>query len=188
MRGIHCSIMARVVNMTVLCRLCETFDLRGLAARDGRFVYDPHIFTAARFRSGVPKYTAALFANGHVTLTGVKTRLEAVQAIKHFCRVLSGVVATNVECVSLRVANHVGTFDAGQKLCLVELYAHLRDNGCTYETELFPGLIFPCKSLGVTITFFASGKVNFTGFKRIQELRRIQTRLEFIVANYRTKS
>ena len=179
--------MARVVNMTILCQLSSAakFNLKSLAEKCESFIYNPHVFTAVRYRNQNPRYTAALFCNGRVTLTGVKSRREGLDSINNFCKVLEEQDMSKVRCVSFKVANHVGTFDTKQTLNLNRLYTTLRNDGCTYETELFPGLIHPCKKLNTTITFFTSGKVNFTGFKRKHDIRAIQREIKQIVSRYK---
>ena len=180
----YCTTMARVVNMTIACELHGLFNLKQIAERNLNFKYDPRVFTAARFRCHDPNYSALLFSSGRVTLTGVNSLERGRQAIRHFCVNVLGEIGYETHCKKLKTDNYVGTLDLHQKLNLPTLYQQLRGPNCSYETELFPGLILRMPQLNATCLFFSSGKINFTGFKRKHDIRKIQRQIKFIVYQY----
>lgn len=161
--------MAKVVNMTVMCNLTGTFNLCKL--RELGFTYDPTRFTAARYRSQSPRFSALLFANGKVTLTGICTREGAKEALHHLCNLLA--TESPVSFSGFTILNQAGTIDLKRRIHLPELYKTLRGPFCSYETELFPGLFFRSVPHGVTLTFFSTGKVNFTGIRRTSQIKHV---------------
>lgn len=170
--------------MTIACELQGRFDLCEVANRNTAFKYNRRVFTAARFRSHQPNYSALLFSSGRVTLTGVNSLTRGREAIRHFCSSILKPMGYATNCKRLKADNYVATIDVNRRLSLPTLYQQLRGPNCSYETELFPGLIFRMPQLNTTCLFFSSGKVNFTGFKRKHEIRKIQREIKFIVCKY----
>ena len=172
--------MAKVVNMTVMCNMTCKFNLCEL--RELGFKYDPTRFTAARYRSYSPRYSALVFSNGKVTLTGICTRKKAKEALHHLCNLLA-TPAKPVAFTGFTVSNRAGTIDLEQRINLTQLYEVLRGPFCSYETELFPGLFYRSVPHGVTLTFFSTGKVNFTGIRRSRQIKQAVKLIRFILQN-----
>ena len=74
----------------------------------------------------------------------------------------------NFKPINFSLRNMVLSYAVGRAINLVEFYDRHKSK-CSYEVELFPGLIYRSQSPKVTFTLFASGKVNATGIKTENE-------------------
>ena len=172
---IHLTTMSTTVNMTIMLKLSTNIDLRELETRSDDIVYCPEVFSGAKFRCLSPSYSALIFRTGAVTLTGIKSMEAGQKAAEHLIAKLAGLGLT-LDIVSLNVKNHVLSFNAGIPIHLPSFYEK-HSSESSYETELFPGLIYKPKAMKVTILIFSSGKMIATGIRDNDQIINVQALL-----------
>ena len=102
--------------------------------------YNPQKFAAATIRIVYPRTTALLFTSGNVVCTGGKTKLESRWAARKYVRLLQK-RGMRVYLKNYKIQNIVATAFLD---CAMKLREFTNDYGvyCSYEPELFPGLVF----------------------------------------------
>jgi transcription initiation factor TFIID TATA-box-binding protein len=115
-----------------------------------------------------PKSTALIFASGKMVCTGAKSETEARLAARKYARILQK-LAFAVSFKEFKVQNMVGSCDVRFPIRLEGL-ATSHAQFCSYEPELFPGLIYRMISPKIVLLIFVSGKVVLTGAKRREEI------------------
>ena len=68
-----------------------------------------------------------------------------------------------------KIQNIVGSCDLQFAISLEGLSAE-HSNSCTYESEIFPGLIYKMQSPKLVLLIFASGKMVITGAKTKEDI------------------
>lgn len=131
--------------------------------------YDKHKFAAITIRMFDPTCTALLFTSGKLVLTGCRGWYECVLASMHIVRMLR----QRVDGVDFRVSdntiqNIVGHVEVpikkGGMLDLDRLY-DTHCTHCTYQRNMFPGLIFRPDKSPIVLLCFYSGRIVITGGK-----------------------
>jgi transcription initiation factor TFIID TATA-box-binding protein len=157
--GIVPTIQNVVATVQMGCRL----DLRSIVRQARNAEYNPRRFAAVIMRIREPKTTALMFASGKMVCTGAKSEAMAQLAAKKYVRVVQkcGMAA---EFKEFKVQNMVGSCDVQFPIRL-EVLAHSHAMFCSYEPEIFPGLIYKMKQPKVVLLVFVSGKIVLTGAK-----------------------
>jgi transcription initiation factor TFIID TATA-box-binding protein len=133
-----------------------------------------------------PRTTALVFKTGKMIVTGAKDILESENAAKTYVKIIQkcGFSATVSE---FRISNMSATVDFGFPIRLEGLmYAH--HSNCTYEPELFPGLVYRMVDPKVVLLIFVSGKVVITGAKNIESLTQGLTNIHPHLITFRKRS
>src|SRR2546423_11262554 len=110
-----------------------------------------------------PKTTALIFASGKMIVTGAKSENDSKHASRKYARVVQK-LGFNAKFTDFVVRNIIGSCDVGFQIHLERLNSHHR-NFCSYEPELFPGIIYRVIKPEVTLLIFASGKIILNGAK-----------------------
>ena len=68
-------------------------------------------------------------------------------------------------------------------------YQRLKTNNIilNYDPEVYPGLIIHLKIPEVALTIFASGKINFTGAKMLEDIKKAFELLYPLIYRYKNK-
>lgn len=151
------------VNMD--CRL----DLKEIALRARNAEYNPKRFAAVIIRIREPKTTALIFASGKMVCTGAKSEEQSRLAARKYARIIQKLGNDQVKFKDFTIQNIVGSCDVGFPIRLEGLQI-LHQNFCTYEPELFPGLIYRMKQPKIVLLIFVSGKIVLTGAKKREEI------------------
>jgi len=162
-------MMVRITNISATFELGRNFNLRQVADNSEDILYNPKQFSGAKYRCLSPSYSALLFFNGKVTLTGASSDEKVIESANDFCDYLTSLGHNDLSVTNLRINQYVGSLDIGRRLSLTTFYEQHRQE-CTYEIELFPGLMFKSKSCRVTFIMFCTGKINITGSSTYQDL------------------
>lgn len=143
-------------------------DLKKIALHARNAEYNPKRFAAVIMRIRDPKSTALIFASGKMVVTGCKSEMDSKHAARRYGRILQklGFVVTFKE---FKVQNMVGSCDVKFPIRLEGL-AHTHGIFCSYEPELFPGLIYRMVDPKIVLLIFVSGKVVLTGAKKREEI------------------
>lgn len=161
--------MLRVTNISATFELGREFNLRQVADNSEDIIYNPKKFSGAKYRCLSPNYSALLFYNGKVTLTGASSDENVSRSANHFYDYLTSLGHDGMKLSNLHINQYVGCLDIGQRLSLTSFYEQHR-NECTYEIELFPGLMFRSKTCKTTFIMFCTGKINITGSASMADL------------------
>jgi len=174
--------MNRIVNISATFNFGVHINLDSLKALLPSSKYDPRTFSGLIFRYQDLGFTATIFKNGYVVITGTKS-IEDTEMAAAATRDLINDCGYSVRINELELQNIVGAGDFGIKINLEELYERLRKFSAdgiipSLELELFPGLICRFKDTKLSVTIFRSGKFFITGCKKEIEITRIEEMFE----------
>lgn len=151
------------VNMD--CKL----DLKEIALRARNAEYNPKRFAAVIIRIREPKTTALVFTSGKMVCTGAKSEEQSKLAARKYARMIQKLGYESVKFKDFKIQNIVGSCDVRFPIRLEGLQiAH--SQFCSYEPELFPGLIYRMKQPKIVLLIFVSGKIVLTGAKVRDEI------------------
>lgn len=153
-----------VATVNLGCKL----DLKQIALHARNSEYNPKRFAAVIMRIREPKTTALVFASGKMVCTGARSEEAATLAARKFAKIIQK-LDNPVVFKDFKIQNIVGSTDVKFPIRLEGLsYTH--SIFCSYEPELFPGLIYRMKQPKVVLLIFVSGKVVLTGAKKREEI------------------
>ncbi|KAM0674541.1 TATA-binding protein (TBP) [Gurleya vavrai] len=153
-----------VATVNLKCKL----DLKQIALKAKNAEYNPKRFAAVIMRIREPKTTALIFASGKMVITGAKSENASLTAARKFAKIISK-LGFQIEFAEYMIQNIVSSCDIKFNVRLEGLaFAH--SNYCSYEPELFPGLVYRMVKPRVVLLIFVSGKVVLTGAKLRDEI------------------
>jgi transcription initiation factor TFIID TATA-box-binding protein len=178
------SLLIRIQNMSSTANLGVPLDLKKIALKCRNTEFNPRRFRAVIMRLREPRATGLLFATGKMVVTGVKSTHNAALAAQKFAYIVERVGFPPKESIDFKVQNIVGTTDLGFPIRLEGLvYAH--SAFCSYEPELFPGLIYRLVQPRVVLLIFVSGKLVITGAKQESDLSQALHKLYPVLVEFR---
>lgn len=129
--------------------------------------YDRRKFAAMTIRLANPSCTLLLFSSGKLVVTGGKSWYEGVLSCLRIARFLQRtLVGVDFWLKSCDVQNIVAHVEVpvgdGGCLDLEAMYTRLNLH-CTYQKNMFPGLIYRPHASPVVLLCFFSGKIVITG-------------------------
>ncbi len=150
--------------------------------------YNPKRFAAVIMRIRQPRTTALIFSSGKMVCTGAKSEDESRLAARKYARIIQKLGFTVIELepdllktkkyfifsfkakfMDFKIQNIVGSIDVKFSIRL-EYFHTCHSQFCSYEPELFPGLIYRMLKPKVVLLIFVSGKVVITGAKLRSEI------------------
>merc|ERR1712100_715254 len=137
-------IVPTLQNIVSTVSLGCTLNLKDIALKARNAEYNPRRFAAVIMRIREPKTTALMFASGKMVCTGAKSEAMSQLAAKKYVRVVQK-CGMPAEFQDFKVQNMVGSCDVQFPIRL-EVLAHSHSIFCSYEPEIFPGLIYKMKS------------------------------------------
>jgi transcription initiation factor TFIID TATA-box-binding protein len=146
-------------------------DLKQIALHARNAEYNPKRFAAVIMRIREPKSTALIFHSGKMVCTGAKSEQEARLAARKYARILQK-LGFSVTFKEFKIQNMVGSCDVRFPIRLEGLASTQHSTFCSYEPELFPGLIYRMADPKVVLLIFVSGKVVLTGAKKREDIYR----------------
>lgn len=136
--------------------------------------YDKQKFAAITMRLQEPSCTVLLFTSGKMVLTGTTNFLDCLVSANHVLALLrQGVPGVRFTMTLPRVQNIVGNVNLNlSENLMVDLNRlHAQENiYCTYQKNMFPGLIYRPVDSPVVFLVFNSGKIVLTGAKSTLDL------------------
>ncbi|RHY45614.1 hypothetical protein DYB34_013679, partial [Aphanomyces astaci] len=175
----YACVMSSFYSMTLRSQSCRNIvgtidvktplDLKTIALHARNAEYNPKKFAAVIMRLRDPKTTALMFSSGKVECihryppTTSSTEANCRLAARKYCRVLQK-LNFPAQYDMFKICNIMGTSDVRFPIRLEGL---LNDHSrfCTYEPELFSGLIFKLVEPKLTFLIFVSGKLVICGAK-----------------------
>ncbi|XP_053720591.1 uncharacterized protein LOC128758557 [Synchiropus splendidus] len=148
-----------VSTVNVGCKL----DLKTIALRARNCEYNPKRFAAVIMRIREPRTTALIFSSGKMVCTGAKSEEQSRLAARKYARIIQK-LGFPAKFMDFKIQNMVGSCDVKFPIRLEGLVLS-HHQFCSYEPELFPGLIYKMLKPKIVLLIFVSGKVVLTGAK-----------------------
>ncbi|EPR78458.1 Transcription initiation factor TFIID [Spraguea lophii 42_110] len=161
-------IVPIIQNVVATVNLGCKLDLKAIALRARNAEYNPKRFAAVVMRIKDPKTTALIFASGKMVVTGARSEESSKKASQKYSRIIQK-LGFDARFSEFKIQNIVSSCDAKFNVRLEGL-AFSHSNYCSYEPELFPGLIYRMVKPKIVLLIFVSGKVVLTGAKLRDEI------------------
>ena len=174
----HIKSEPRIVNITCNANLNCIINLKTILLMEKNVKYNPKKDNFLVIKLEKSNITANIFASGHITCSGAKSKEELFNALKKFKNIIirCGFDA-NIKKKEIIITNIASTCSVDFMIPLSKLYAHLKNISKSGEIvqkpEKFPGLIYR-KKIGesnICYIFFNSGKINITGVKKEEHIQ-----------------
>mmetsp|Transcript_5157 Transcript_5157/g.15436 ORF Transcript_5157/g.15436 Transcript_5157/m.15436 type:complete len:227 (+) Transcript_5157:618-1298(+) len=162
-------IVPEIQNVVATANLGVPLNLKDIAMKARNAEYNPKRFAAVIMRIRDPKTTALIFSSGKIVVTGAKHEDDSKKATRRYTKIINKVGYAEAKLQEFRVQNIVASCDVKFSVRLEALWNEHRES-CSYEPELFPGLIFRMLSPKIVLLIFVSGKVVLTGAKVREEI------------------
>lgn len=146
------------------CRL----DLRKIALHAKNAEYNPKRFAAVIMRIREPKTTALIFSSGKMVCTGAKSETDSETAARKYAKTIKK-LGFDVKFKEFMIQNIVGSSSVNFAINL-EVLQNQHQKFCTFDPEIFPGLIYRMVQPKIVLLIFCSGKVVLTGAKKREQL------------------
>ena len=104
-----------------------------------------------------------------VVITGAKSEEAAKVSCKKYTRIIQRLGYGYAKFLEFKIQNIVASCDIHFPVRLESL-AHAHNQFCSYEPELFPGLIYRMITPKVVLLIFVSGKLVLTGAKKRNDI------------------
>lgn len=130
-----------------------------------------------------PKTTLLFFASGKIVCTGATSEEQSYKAATFIIDKLRD-YGYGAWIKEFRVQNIVANVDVQFHIQLGPLFND-HNTICSYEPELFPGLVYRMKEPKVSIIVFTTGKVNIIGSKNKEELDEAFNKIYSILSKYK---
>jgi len=161
-------IIPQLQNIVSTVNLNCKLDLKKIALHARNAEYNPKRFAAVIMRIREPRTTALIFSSGKMVCTGAKSEEQSRLAARKYARVIQK-LGFPAKFIDFKIQNIVGSCDVKFPIRLEGLVlAH--SQFCSYEPELFPGLIYRMVKPKIVLLIFVSGKVVLTGAKVRSEI------------------
>lgn len=161
-------IVPTLQNIVATVNLDTKLDLKTIALTARNAEYNPKRFAAVIMRIRDPKTTALIFASGKMVVTGAKSEQMGRLAARKYARIIQK-LGFEASFKDFKIQNVVASCDVKFPIRLEGL-AFSHGLFCSYEPELFPGLIYRMKVPKIVLLIFVSGKVVLTGAKKREEI------------------
>ena len=154
----------KLQNIVSTVNLQCPLNLKQIALNARNAEYNPRRFAAVIMRLREPKTTALIFASGKMVCTGAKNEEASRIAARKFARIIQK-LGNVVSFTNFKIQNIVGSSDVNFPIDL-EHIANKHNHFCSYEPEVFPGLVYRMIEPKIVLLVFVSGKLVLTGAKR----------------------
>lgn len=170
-------------NIVSTVNLGCTLELKRIALYARNAEYNPKRFAAVIMRIRSPRTTALIFSSGKMVCTGAKSEDDSRLAARKYARIIQK-LGFDAKFMDFKIQNIVGSIDVG--FCLrLECFHTCHSQFCSYEPELFPGLIYRLHEPKVVLLIFVSGKVVITGAKLRSEINEAFEKIYPILKNFK---
>lgn len=150
------------LNLTIICKMLPNS------------YFEKQKFAAITIRLAQPFCTVLLFTSGKMVLTGCKSYMDCLLAaltIKIKLQAIFLGLEFSLERISIQniVGNASLNLHSNQTLNLSQFY---QDHNilCTYQPNMFPGLIYRPSHVNIVLLLFYSGKIVITGAKNMYDV------------------
>ncbi|NWI66506.1 TBPL2 protein, partial [Todus mexicanus] len=161
-------IVPELQNIVSTVNLGCKINLKNIALHARNAEYNPKRFSAVIIRIREPRTTALIFSSGKIVCTGAKSEDQSRLAARKFARVVQK-LGFPARFLDFKIQNIVASCDVRFPIRLEGLVL-THQQFCSYEPELFPGLIYRMVQPRIVLLIFVSGKVVLTGAKVRSEI------------------
>ena len=175
--------LPKLQNIVSTSNLKCVLDLREIALKAKNAEYNPRHFAAVIMRIKEPKTTALIFSSGKIVCTGARTEEESRQASRIYAKIILK-LGFPVKFTEFTVQNIVASCDVKFPIRLEGL-ANTYLKFCSYEPEMFPGLIFHMLDPKIVLLIFVSGKIVLTGAKKREDIYKAYQKIIPILTQFR---
>ena len=175
--------LPKLQNIVSTSNLKCILDLREIALKAKNAEYNPRRFAAVIMRIKEPKTTALIFSSGKIVCTGARTEEESRQASRIYAKIILK-LGFPVRFTEFTVQNIVASCDVKFPIRLEGL-ANSYLKFCSYEPEMFPGLIFHMQDPKIVLLIFVSGKIVLTGAKKREDIYKAYQKIIPILTQFR---
>jgi len=158
-------------------------DLKHISLNARNAEYNPRRFAAVIIRLREPKTTALVFASGKMVCTGAKSEQDSLLAARKYARMIQK-LGFEVIFKDFKIQNIVGSCDVKFPIKLDELHTSHKQF-CSYEPEMFPGLIYKMTKPKIVLLIFVSGKLVLTGAKTKADIDEAFEKIYYVLFNFR---
>ncbi|GAB9473792.1 hypothetical protein Gpo141_00010939 [Globisporangium polare] len=163
--------------------LRHPLDVKQLALQIRNSDFSQRGFSALIIRFTTPKASVLAYRSGKFLIVGCNSMVDANQALDKFRSILKKLSYPS-DLAKFTIANVVGSADLCFKVRLEGL-ARGHSRFCTYEPELFPGLIYRVVKPKATCLIFVSGKIVITGYRTREEGEEVLCKMFPVLLQYR---
>lgn len=182
-------VIHNIVATAHISSSLEVLDLQKIHLYFPFSFYDKERFAAIAIRLSSPECTALLFSSGKLVVTGGRSWYASVYSSLSIARLLSHCMPDHTfqlrSCDIQNMVAHAELDVQDGHLDLLAMYRHLGLN-CTYQRNMFPGLIFRPEASPVVLLCFYSGKIVITGGKNMVDIYEGWNRLWPVVKEFIT--
>lgn len=164
------SKMPTIQNVVCTFQISTCINLVDVAKRAANVEYNPRRFSAIVMRIRDPRTTALIFGPGKVVVIGAKGKELAYRAARKFARILFKLNYGDNTLKNFKIQNIVASFSFQRQIWLNRLEL-LQHRFCSYEPELFPGLVYRIYNSQVVLLIFQSGKCIITGARHVHQIQ-----------------
>jgi len=182
--AIHPSgIVPTLQNIVSTVNLGCKLDLKKIALHARNAEYNQKRFAAVIMRIRDTKTTSLIFASGKMVCTGAKSEEASRLASRKYARIIQK-LGFPAKFIDFKIQNIVGSCDVKFPIRLEGL-AYDHSNYCSYEPELFPGLIYRMVQPKIVLLIFVSGKIVLTGAKVREEINEAFENIYPVLSSFR---
>lgn len=174
-------------NIVATIKLGVKINCRKVSQYAQNSKYNPKRFPAVILYLRNPMTTAFIFSTGSLTVLGARTVKKAKLASRKFARIIQKIgyrVKWNHR--NFKIGNMLASCDLRYKVNLVSLSIE-HSNFCSYEPELFSGVVYKLIDPKVTLLIFVSGKIVIMG-KSEENINNAFKYIKEILKKHRAKS
>lgn len=175
----------KLQNIVSTVNLKCPLELRDIALKAKNAEYNPKRFAAVIMRIREPKTTALIFASGKMVCTGARSEEDSRKASRQYAKIIQK-LGYAVKFAEFKIQNIVGSCDVRFPIRLEGLAAR-HSNFCSYEPEMFPGLIYRMGSPKIVLLIFVSGKIVLTGAKERADIFQAYTKIYPVLLEFKKK-
>ena len=171
----------KLQNIVSTCDLECTLHLREIALRARNAEYNPKRFAAVIMRIKQPKTTALIFASGKMVCTGARSEEDSRIASRQYAKIIMK-LGYPVKFSKFKIQNIVASCDVKFPIRLEGLASKYL-KFCSYEPEMFPGLIFHMVNPKIVLTGAKNRNDIYKGFKEIVPVLQQFKKKEFVTSS-----
>jgi transcription initiation factor TFIID TATA-box-binding protein len=166
---ISLDVFPHIDNVICSFNLRSEIDMKTVAFKARNAEYNPRKVNAVVLRFRSPRSTALVYSNGKVMVTGSRSEDDARLACKKAAKIVSKCSHPDVRFADFKIENIVASTDVRYPIRLEGL-AYEHRASCSYEPELFPGVVYRLLEPKVSLLIFVSGKVVITGGRNREDI------------------
>jgi transcription initiation factor TFIID TATA-box-binding protein len=183
----------KINNIVALANSGCELNLTHIALLIKNAQYNPKKFNALIMRLKKPKSVALIFDSGKLIVTGTTNEKDSYKAARKFVKILKK-CGFEVLFKSFQIINIVSSCNVNFDIALTKLNTYLYykyssiTNKVSYEPEVFPGLIYRMEKPKITVLIFGSGKINFVGAKKQEDITEAYKKIYPLIVKFENKN